>query len=66
MIFGVLCLLIGIGVGGWVAYNYLVEMQPEAEGKTPLPALVLTAVSLYVGVTRTRKAFRKGEPSSST
>jgi len=65
-IFGLLSLLLGLGVGGWVAYNYLVEMQPEAKGKNPAPALILTAVCLYVGVTRIRQAVRRSrEPGSS-
>ena len=57
--FGILCLLIGISLGGWIAYNFLVEMQPEARGKNPLPAVLVTALSLYVGVTRIRRGMRR-------
>ena len=31
--FGIVVLLLGLGQGAWIAYNYLVEMQPEARGK---------------------------------
>ena len=48
-IFGCLILLIGLSILGWIAYDYLVEMQPEARGRTPLPALVFSAATIYVG-----------------
>ena len=56
--FGILCLLLGLSLGCWIAYNLLVEMQPSAEGRNPLPAVVLTALFLYVGVTRIRRGMR--------
>ena len=48
-IFGFFILLIGLGILGWIAYNYLVEMQPAARGRSPLPALVFSAAAIYVG-----------------
>jgi len=57
--FGILCLLIGMSLGGWIAYNFLVEMQPEAKGRNPLPAVLVIALSLYVGVTRIRRGMGK-------
>jgi hypothetical protein len=42
-------LLIGLSILGWIAYNYLVEMQPSARGRSPLPALVFSAAAIYVG-----------------
>ncbi len=59
--FGVACLLIGVGLGCWLAYNVPVEMQPEAEGKSPLRALVFAGLAIYVGITRIRKAMRRSE-----
>ena len=56
--FGIVSLLIGLGVGGWIAYNYLVEMQPEAEGRNPILPLLLTAVGIYVGIRRIRRALK--------
>jgi hypothetical protein len=48
-IFGCFILLIGLSVLAWIAYNYLVEMQPEARGRNPLPAIVFSAAAVYVG-----------------
>ncbi len=48
-IFGLLILLIGLSNLGWIAYNYLVAMQPEARGRNPLPALIFSGAAIYVG-----------------
>ena len=48
-IFGGFILLIGLVLLGWIAYNLFVGMQPEARGRSPLPALVLAAGAIYVG-----------------
>jgi alpha-beta hydrolase superfamily lysophospholipase len=61
--FGSVCVLVGVGMGGWIAYNQFVEMQPQVEGKNPLRALVFSALFIYVGVTRIRKAMRTSEPA---
>ncbi len=47
---GVLVFLIGALILGWVGYNYLVEMQPEAEGRNPLPALLFSGGAIFVGI----------------
>ena len=60
-VFGIVSLLIGLGLGCWIAYNFIVEMQPEAKGKNPLPALGLTVLFIYVGITRLRKAMQKSD-----
>jgi hypothetical protein len=48
-IFGCLILLVGLTILGWIAYNYLVEMQPAARGRSPLPALVFSGAAIFVG-----------------
>jgi len=49
-ILGVLALTIGASVLTWMAYNYLIEMQPQARGRNPIPPLVFSAFMLFVGV----------------
>lgn len=53
---GVIALLMGLGLGSWIAYNFLVEMQPEARGRKPAPAIILTVGLLYQG----QKWLREG------
>jgi hypothetical protein len=48
-IFGFFILLIGLAILGWIAYNYLVEMQPSARGRSPLPPLIFSTAAIYVG-----------------
>lgn len=60
-IFGCFILLIGLSILGWIAYNFLVEMQPEARGRSPLPALVFSAAAIYVGA---RWVFAKRKTSN--
>jgi hypothetical protein len=42
-------LLIGLALLGWIAYNLFVERLPQAKGRSPLLALVLSAGAIYVG-----------------
>lgn len=53
---GVIALLMGLGLGGWLAYNYLVEMQPEARGQNPAIAGLVAVGLLYQG----QKWLREG------
>jgi len=53
---GVVALVMGVGLGGWIAYNYLVEMQPEARGRNPLLPILVTIGLLYQG----QKWLREG------
>lgn len=46
---GVIALLMGLGLGSWIAYNYLVEMQPAARGRNPAAPILLTVGLLYQG-----------------
>ncbi len=46
---GVLLILLGLALGGWVFYNLFIEMQPAAEGRSPIPALIFMAGLLYLG-----------------
>jgi uncharacterized membrane-anchored protein len=60
-IFGAFILLIGLGLLGWIAYNFFIEMQPEARERSPLPALVFAAGAIYIGV---RWLFAKRKTSN--
>jgi hypothetical protein len=46
---GFFIFLIGLTILGWIAYNYLVEMQPTARGKNPLLALIFSGGAIFVG-----------------
>ena len=46
---GVLLILLGLSLAGWIFYNTFIEMQPAAEGRSPLPALVFVVGLLYLG-----------------
>ncbi len=52
---GIICVVLGTIIALWILYNYLVEMQPEAEGLNPLPAIIFVASLYYVGYTKLRK-----------
>jgi len=47
---GYLGIFIGLGLLSWIGYNYFIEMLPAAEGKSPVPALLVSVVSIYFGV----------------
>ncbi len=49
-VFGVFVLVLGLLLAGWIAFNLLVEMQPEAAGRNPLPGIGLSAAFIFVGV----------------
>ncbi len=55
---GILCTLLSTGLLAWIAYNLFIETLPAAEGRSPIPALIFSALLLYVGITRLRKALR--------
>ncbi|MHB1036641.1 MAG: hypothetical protein ACYC35_18095 [Pirellulales bacterium] len=47
--FGALMILMGIGLGAWIGYNLFVERLPEAQGKSPIPAVIFTVALFTVG-----------------
>ncbi len=49
-VFGVIALLMGSTILLWVGYNLLIERQPETQGRSPLPAIVVSAAMIFVGV----------------
>jgi len=49
-VFGGLVLGLGVVLLLWVGFNLFVSLQPQAQGKSPIPALILSAGLLYVGV----------------
>ena len=49
-LFRFLSLALGLALGGWLVYNFAIEKQPEAEGMSPWPAVVLAALLLYGGL----------------
>lgn len=50
LVFGGIALLLGTLLLGWIGYNLLVELQPEAKRLNPLPALIFSAALIGVGV----------------
>lgn len=50
LVFGGLALLLGTLLLGWIGYNLLVELQPEAKRLNPLPALIFSGALIGVGV----------------
>ena len=46
--FGLLLVGLGAVLICWVAYNLLIERQPEATG-SPIPAIVFSIALFYVG-----------------
>jgi len=46
---GVFMLMLGVILVCWIGYNFLVEQLPEAQGRSPLPALGFSAALFYVG-----------------
>jgi len=49
-ILGVFAVLIGATILLWIAYNYLVEMQPSAQGRNPLVPCAVGAAMVFVGI----------------
>jgi len=47
--FGALVLALGVCLLAWIAYNLFIEMQPQAAGRNPIPAVLLSAAFIYVG-----------------
>jgi hypothetical protein len=56
---GGLLVLIGVGLLSWVGYNLLVEMQPAAEGRSPIKPALFAVVMIGVGVARIRSQLRE-------
>jgi len=55
-VLGVVVLLMGLSVGGFVLYNVAIEMLPEARGKSPAVPILFSIGALYVG----QKWIREG------
>jgi hypothetical protein len=47
---GILVFSLGFALAAWVAYNLLIQVQPDAEGRSPLGAVLLAALFMWVGV----------------
>ncbi len=58
---GVIALLMGLSLFAWLGYNLFIEMQPEAEGRSPIPASLLASAFVFVGA---RWTLRKRAPKS--
>ena len=48
-VLGAFIFTIGLSIASWVAYNLLVELQPEAEGINPIPAILSSGAMMFVG-----------------
>ncbi len=46
---GVVVLLLGVVLGVWVLYNLFIQRDPEARGRSPIAAIGVSAVFIYVG-----------------
>ncbi len=53
---GYLGLFMGMGLLSWIGYNYFVEMLPAAQGKNPIPPLLLSAICIYFGIKYLKKS----------
>lgn len=40
-IFGVILLLMGLGLAGWIGYNLLIERLPQTQDLNPAPAILI-------------------------
>ncbi|MFN3651979.1 MAG: hypothetical protein ACK47B_20585 [Armatimonadota bacterium] len=49
-VFGGLILLLGLAQSGWIVYNLYIQPLPETRGIDPLPASLLAAGMITVGV----------------
>jgi uncharacterized membrane protein HdeD (DUF308 family) len=54
LVLGVLMILLGVGLLAWIAFNQFVEMQPSAEGKSPIVGSAIAALAIVSGVLRVR------------
>lgn len=46
---GGLTLLMGVVLLLWIGYNLFIGMQPEAQGRNPIPAVFVSAGLIFVG-----------------
>ena len=58
---GALLIVMGVGIFAWVAYNVLVEMQPEAKGKDPVLPSSIALGMIGVGASRIRSGLRAAQ-----
>jgi hypothetical protein len=59
-VLGVLGIAAGIGLLGWVGYNFLIEMQPEAERRNPIAPVLFSIALIYTGI---KTVLRRPDPS---
>jgi hypothetical protein len=48
-IFGLIIFSFGIILGGWIAYNLLIERLPVTEGRNPIIPSLVASGFLFVG-----------------
>ncbi len=58
---GGLLVLLGVGLLAWLGYNFLIEMQPAAEGRNPIPPTVFAVAMIGIGITRIRRRLRTAD-----
>jgi len=51
-LFGLVMLVFGLVLLSWIGYNFLIEMQPEAQGRNPLIPFILSVILIVVGAKR--------------
>ena len=47
---GVLILLMGLCLGGWIFYNLVIERLPETQGRSPIVPIAMSIGMIFVGV----------------
>ena len=58
----VAALVLGLAIAVWIAYNFLVEMQEEAAGRNPLPAVIFSSLLIAWGAYRLAVRKRRDGP----
>jgi len=57
--FGIGSVIIGVGIIGWVLYNYLIERQPEFTGSIVFAGLGIGPALIYFGYSFIKNMFGK-------
>ncbi len=55
---GTLLIVLGVGLLVWIGYNLFVEMQPAAEGRSPVVPTLFALALVAAGVFRLRTQLR--------
>jgi hypothetical protein len=48
-ILGVFIFILGLCLAAWIGYNLFIQRQPEAQGRSPIAAIIMSLAFLFVG-----------------